>query len=317
MFKKNSALLLVLFSLVFIFNVGAARAQESETAAASSLTGIALPAGAQRLLPESVPASITEGFDKVMPKDGSIERGELETLVWMGDDYKQANAPAMISRLTGALKIAGRRYSVESEENGVTVFSALKEGAKRRVVLGYYGATKEALVLAWTELLPAAQNNAQNDTPVVEDKPVRNTSSGSGGSVLGSWYDGYSSILVGYTPTYGPKSFTPGRSNYFKYTFHQDGTFDFTGLMQFNEYGCTTAYFQDKRGRYTINGSRITLTKNFWRQHNSCAPSSNKEINHNLDPETYTYAVRRNKYSKEEVCLSSGDNTPCYERTQE
>jgi hypothetical protein len=317
MFKKNLAILLVLFSAMFIFK-GAVRAQETEAATSSNLTGVALPAGAQRILPGSMPASITEGFDKVIPADGSVEKGELEALVWMGGDYKMANAPALVARLTGALKAAGWQYSVETENNGITVFSLLKGDSNRRAIIGYYGATKEAFVLAWMELLPAngAQTRTEADSPAVETKPVQN--SGGGGSILGTWGNGYVS-LVGFTPQNGPLSYTPGRSQGFKYIFHPNGTFEFTGLMQFTQYSCTTSYFQDKRGRYAISGNRLTLTltKNFWRQQNSCAASGNKEINHKLDPETYTFSVRRNKYGKDEVCLNSGEGDSCFERQAE
>jgi hypothetical protein len=319
MFKKNLAFLLVLFSAVSIFNL-AARAQETESAASSSLTGITLPSGAQRILPGSMPASITEGFDKVVPADGSLKKGELEALVWMGGDYQMANAPQMVSSLTGALKAAGWQYSVESDNNGVCVFSLVKEGAARRAIVGYYGATKEALVLAWMELLPANGNRspATNDytSSPVEPLPLKNSG---GGSVVGTWSDGSMSLLIGYTPTYGPKSYTPGRSHVFKYIFHSNGTFEFTGLMQLTQYSCTSSYFQDKRGRYTISGDQIklTLTKNFWRKQNSCAPSSDSEVNHKLDPETYTFSVKRSDRGKEQVCLNSGEGDACYERQTE
>jgi len=319
MFKKNLAFLLVLFSAIFVFS-NSARAQESEAAAESILTGIALPEGAQRILPGSIPASISESFDKAMPTDGSVKKGDMELLVWAGAGSKTSKAATVVSQITGALKAAGWQYSVEKKENGITVFSALKESAPRRVVIGYHGATEEGFVFTWMELLPANGNSTQSSTqgdssPMIEPKQVQNSS---GGSIVGTWSDGYSSILVNYTPTYGPKSLTPGRSHVFKYDFHPDGTFEFTGLMQMTQYSCTTSYFQDKRGRYTINGNRVTLTltKNFWRQQDNCVASNNREINHRLDPEIFTYSVKRNKSGKDEVCLDSGNGSgdACYER---
>jgi hypothetical protein len=133
--------------------------------------------------------------------------------------------------------------------------------------------------------------------------------------IVGTWSNGYSSIWSGYRPTTGPQSFTPGRSHAWKYIFHPNGTFEFTGLMQMTVYSCTTTYFQDKRGQYAINGNRITLTlsKNFWRKQEGCSPSSNTEIDHKLDPETYTFRVKRNQYGKNEVCLDRGDGESCYE----
>jgi hypothetical protein len=333
MFKKNLAALFVLFSAIFIFST-ASQAQEEgreeiEAASSSNLTGVSLPAGTQRILTATPPEGVSGFFDKVIQASGgSSEKGELEMLAWTGADFKQANVPAIISSLSSSLKAAGWQYAVAGENDGATIFTVVKSGAPARKIVGYYGVGKDALVLAWMELLPSggtqpgsgegSQNRTESipqDEKPVETQPVRTSG---GGSVVGSWYDGYSSILVGYTPVYGPKSFTPGRSHYFNYIFHPDGTFEFTGLMQSTMYGCTTSWFQDKRGRYTINGSRITLTltKNFFRQHNGCAPSANKEINYKLDPETYTLVVKRNEYGKEAVCLNSGNGDACYERKQ-
>ena len=105
----------------------------------------------------------------------------------------------------------------------------------------------------------------------------------------------------------------------FEYKFHPDGTFEQVGIMQMTTFSCTTSYFNDKRGRYTIDGDRLTLTltKNFWRQQYSCSPSSTKEINHKLDPETYTFRVKRNDRGKEALCFDSGNGEACYERKAE
>ena len=102
----------------------------------------------------------------------------------------------------------------------------------------------------------------------------------------------------------------------FEYKFHPDGTFEQVGLMQMTTYSCTTSYFNDKRGRYTIDGDRLTLTltKNFWRQQNSCSSAGNKEVNHKLDPETYTFRVKRNDRGREALCFDSGNGEACYER---
>src|SRR3954470_20729717 len=107
MFKKNLAALFVLFSAVFIFS-SAVNAQETETATRSNLTGIALPAGANRVLPGSVPAEINDTFDKIIAAgNGKVQKGGTEVLVWAGTDYKKANAVGIVSRLTSTLQTAG------------------------------------------------------------------------------------------------------------------------------------------------------------------------------------------------------------------
>ena len=329
MSKKYLAVLFVLFSAVFTFSP-ATRAQESETASESKLLQIMLPENAQRVLPQSVPAEVSQVFDKVIAAGGGkLRQGETEVLLFAGAGYKKTNAASLVNRFTGAVKNAGWKYKVEGEENGVTLFSAVQESPRRRGIVGFYGATDDALILAAMEVLPnkgsgigngegdGAQNataDSADSAPPVQNKSVR--SSAGDGSIVGAWTNGYVSTLVSYTPVYGPPSKTPGRSSSFKYVFHPNGTFEFTGLMQMTQYSCTTSYFQDKRGKYTINGSQITLnlTKNFWRQQDNCAASNNREINHKLDAETYTLSVRRNDRGKDEVCLDSGEGDACYER---
>jgi hypothetical protein len=104
MLKKNLTALLVLLSVSFIFNA-AVTAQETETATSSNLTGIALPAGADRVLPGSVPAEVTQLFDKVVAAgNGKFRQGGSEVLVWGSDGYKKADSSGIVNRLTTTLK---------------------------------------------------------------------------------------------------------------------------------------------------------------------------------------------------------------------
>src|SRR5215203_7185115 len=317
MFKKNLAALLVLFSALFIFS-GAANAQETETAASSSLTGIALPAGANRVLPGSVPAEITGTFDKIIAAgNGKIQKGDTEVLVGGGANYKKANADAVVNRLTTALKAAGWQYSVEGNEGGLTVFSAFKEGAKRRTIVGFHGATDDALIFSWMELLPAggaATNNQVEDTPTerVQNTPVRK-SGGGGGSLVGTWTNGSTSMNYEQY-TNGTTAFRNG-SNY-KWVFYADGRFESIGLIASTMYGCTTTLFNDKRGKYEISGTQITLipSKNFWRNQYSCSPASNKERDYVLDRATYDFRTKTDEYGKTLVCLSNAKGESCYRR---
>ena len=321
MLKQALATLAIIFSAILPFGA-TARAQETVAAAESHLLQVMIPANAQRVKPESVPAVVTEMFEKVTAAgEGKFRRGDSEVLLWAGESYRKANAPRILSRLTGAIQNAGWQFSVEGDENGVTAFTALKE-SPRRAVFGIYGVTDEALILAATELLPnggdgvgvAAAPVSQGDAG-----PVRNAG---GASIVGTWGDGYDSLLLRRTPENNPGApSTGGRSHMFEYKFHPDGTFEFAGIMQMTTYSCTTTYFNDKRGRYTISGDRLTLTltKNFWRQQNSCSSAGNREINHKLDPEVYTFRVKRNDRGKEALCFDggSGNGEACYEKKVE
>jgi hypothetical protein len=102
----------------------------------------------------------------------------------------------------------------------------------------------------------------------------------------------------------------------FKYVFYGDGRFEITGLMASTMYGCTTTLFNDKRGKYQISGSQITLTpsKNFWRNQYSCAPNSNKERDYTLERETYDFRTKTDEYGKTLVCLANAKGESCFRR---
>jgi len=316
MFKKSLAFLFVLFSAIFILS-GETSAQETEVATSSSLTGIALPAGANRVLPGSVPAEITQTFDKIVAAgNGKLQQGESEVLVWAGSNYKKANAAGIVNRLTTALKAAGWQYSVEGEEGGLIVFSVTKEGANRRMLVGFHGATDDALIFSWMELLAA--NGAVTNSAVTNDYTadvIPPKTQNGGGSIVGTWTNGAMS-MNGEKNVDG--TITARRGTSFKYIFHPNGTFEFTGYGESTMFGCTTSLFQDKRGRYTINGNRLTLTltKNFWRKQNGCAPGSNSEQNYKLDPENYTFGTKQNEYGQTLVCLTSATGESCYRREE-
>ena len=315
MFKKYLAALFVLFSAVFIFNQPA-RAQETESAASSNLTGIALPTGANRVLPGSVPAEVTQAFDKITAAgNGKFQKGDSEVLVWAGSNYRKANAAAIVNRLTATLQSAGWQYSVEGTEDGLTVFTAYKEGAPRRGLIGFHGATDDALVFSWMEILPvgATSNQVENRAQIEQDDtPVRN--SGGGGSIVGTWTNGTTSML-------GEKNMTTGvvtsrNGSTYKYVFHANGSFEFIGYMASTMYGCTTTLFNDKRGKYQINGSQITFipSKNFWRNQYSCSPASYKERDYTLERETYEFRTKQDEYGKTLVCLANAKGESCYRR---
>src|SRR5919107_250158 len=195
MLKKALTNLVILFSAILILG-STACAQETQAAAESHLLQVMIPANAQRVAPESVPAAINEMFDKVAAAgEGKFRRGDSEVLLWAGEGYQKANAPRILSRLTGAIQNAGWRYSVEGVENGVTVFTALRE-SPRRAVMGFYGVTDEALIVAATEILPEGvgqQGRGQGEAGAEPARPVNNSGRA---SVAGTWYDGYDSIQI-------------------------------------------------------------------------------------------------------------------------
>ncbi|MBS1797525.1 MAG: hypothetical protein JSS81_27120 [Acidobacteria bacterium] len=300
----------------------AAFAQETENAAASSLTGAALPAGALRVLPNSVPAEINNGLDKLVEAgQGKLAPGEREVLAWSGGNYRKANAPTILGQIQRNLKAQGWTYEQGGTEEGVTVFSVSRTTPARRAILGYFVATDEALVVAWMEVL---KNDGTADTETTTgtttntvDEPVRQTSNGSMRDLLGSWYNGSVGLVTRQNTVTGMT--TPGRSSRFEYKFTADGRFLFTGLMQLTNYSCTDTYYNERSGRFTLDGSTLTLaaTKDYWKKTNTCSASGNMEKTQPGKTETYQLSTKTDDYGKPMICLTGADGgePACYVRT--
>lgn len=327
MLKRFSIFTLLIFTLTALsLNVFAQGAEETEPAASSKITAAKLPAGALRVLPSSVPAEISQGLEKMVEAgEGKLVQGEAEVLAWTGGSYRKASAANLMRQIENNLKAGGWIYENAGTEDGLTFFSVLREKPQRSAVLGYFVTTDEALVLAWTEVHApdsSANSSVSND---ISDEPAvapaaaaprgnSPNSRGGGGSIVGTWTNGTVSMLSEKNLSTGAISSRGGSS--FKYVFNANGTFEFIGLMNSTMYGCTTSLFNDKRGRYEISGSTLTLipSKNFWRNQYSCSPASNKERDYVLDRETYQFRTKTDEYGATLVCLDNGKGETCYRR---
>ena len=136
--------------------------------------------------------------------------------------------------------------------------------------------------------------------------------SASAQELVGTWQTGGMSMIGDRNTVTG--SVTPSNGNTQKYQFGADGRFSFIGYLQSTQYGCTTALFNDKQGKYTLEGSTLTLTpsKNFWRQTFTCSPASNKERNYTLERETYDISTKTDEYGKLFICLANEKGETCY-----
>lgn len=307
------AIITVLFSTISVF----AQAEAGfERAVSSNLTKVSLPANALRMSPDKVPAEITQTLEKfVSAGEGKFQQGDSEVLVWTGESYQQASQQTTINRLMDTMKVAGWKYDVGGVENGVTIFTLLKDGAKRRAIMGFYGESDGTLVLAWMEVLPtgAASDNPQNQNTDVSDIKVTN---GDSSSLIGTWDNGSVSMVNRQNTVTG--MITPGRSSRFEYKFLPDGRFQFTGLLQMTNYSCTDTVYNEKAGRFSLNGSTLTLTpnKNYWKKTNSCAASGNYEKNQPLTKETYQFSTKTNEYGQELICLTNDKGESCYRKAK-
>lgn len=179
-----------------------AQAQELEAASSSRLTGIALPAGAMRVKPKDVPAEIMQALKTLIKSGGpTVKQGQNEIIAWAGNGYKKSRVPQLKLQVSNSLKKAGWEYdeTVDKEMAPLVLVTALRSTPTKRAMIGYWVPTDDALLLAWTEMLPSGNSApATNSAPSTQDStdedasndeeptaPVAQPAASRGGSVLG------------------------------------------------------------------------------------------------------------------------------------
>ena len=157
MIMKNLTSLLFSLFLFAAFLLGGSigtRAQGSVPAQSSAITEAKMPAGAERLLPESVPAEFNRAFENILKEGtGKIAGGMREVLAWDGNYKTAANVKKMVGQLQTNFRAAGWQYEASGRNGDVEVFSLYKEGSPRRVVLGFFVPGDEVLVCALMEVV--------------------------------------------------------------------------------------------------------------------------------------------------------------------
>jgi hypothetical protein len=139
--------------------------------------------------------------------------------------------------------------------------------------------------------------------------------------LVGKWFEGGTSFLQEQNMSTG--AISSGYGSSIGYVINADGTFRYAGLIKSTLYGCTTTLWNDRRGRVSIEGDRITFTpnKDYWMSANSCYPSADKEKNKELQAATYNFEVGE-KNGKTWLCMREVGKTEvkdilCYPRTDD
>lgn len=142
------------------------------------------------------------------------------------------------------------------------------------------------------------------------------TAFGQASEVVGSWRNGSSSIIQYKNSTTG--TIKPGSGSLANYKFNANGTYEYIGYLEMTMYNCTTQAFAQLAGKYTVSGSTITFnpTKDFWKNTNSCAPSSNRELNRTPKKTTATFQRRKDDQGKDQLCITERSGEICYRREQ-
>lgn len=160
--KLLAAITLALFACLTSYSQN-----ETEPVDRSSLAGVRLPSGAQRVNDASVPTEIKQALAKIVKEgQGKIRQGESEVLIWTGTDLRRKGANSIVNSLAGSLKSAGWEYEVSGTENGVSIFSVLRSEPERRGLLGLFTEADGVLMFAWTEVHAANGQKTNSNQPV-------------------------------------------------------------------------------------------------------------------------------------------------------
>jgi hypothetical protein len=178
MFKIHSLLLIFCAALTLaVIGAAAQTNSDSEPAAASSLIGVRLPAGAQRVKEQSIPAEINGALGKIIAAggNGKLRQGETEVLVWLGGGFRKSNAAGIIKQVTNNMQSGGWSYAVGEQNAEFIVFNALDSSVpKKRAIIGFWIPSNESLILAWTEMLPT--NSSSVNSPKTNNQTSSNAS---------------------------------------------------------------------------------------------------------------------------------------------
>ncbi len=157
-FINKLSLITIVLTAMFSIALG----QETVAVSSSELVNAKLPANASRVTEPNIPAEVNDALGKLIAAGGDkIRQGETEVLAWT-NGFKKSNASNLITQMTANLQNSGWDYEAGGENEGVTVFSATSNSAKR-VVIGFYTFSDDAFVWAWTEMLRADQPSSNVD----------------------------------------------------------------------------------------------------------------------------------------------------------
>lgn len=323
--KKSARLLAVVMCLCLAYGtVTAQGGDETEPANNSQLLDAPLPADALRVLPQSVPGEVNQTLDKVVAAgNGKVERGDTEVIVWAGANYKKSNSPQIVRQLRDKWQAAGWAFELGGEAEGATLFSLVKDGRQKRAVIGFYGSTDDAFILALTELVQPGKSNvkaaSQSEEPSNVEEPERKAATKSNatpGDLVGKWEKKTSGMSSFDANT---RAYLGSSGNYESYTFYADGRVDYASLISVQNYGCNLSAFSQGKGRASVSGSamNISLGAGTIDRKDTCSPSKDYKKATGATSFNYAWTVGKDDYGVVQLCLTQENGEKyCYRRAQ-
>lgn len=152
MFKNNISILFIIFAFLFTFSFDVSAQNDSISVQNSEITASQLPKGAERILPESVPAEFNQTFDNLLEEGkGKLSGGEREFLVWTGNYKNVSSATKSRSQIETDFRNSGWMFESQGK-NGELEFFTLSQDSPRRVVLGFFVSDDKVIVCALMEV---------------------------------------------------------------------------------------------------------------------------------------------------------------------
>lgn len=170
----TKSILLVAFTAAFLSIVSA---QETLPASTSELLNAKLPANASRITEGNIPGEFEQTFEAMLKVgEGKISGGGKEVLAWAGNYKKRSAAANLIRQIQTNFRNANWQYDPVGTQNGVEFFNLYKEGAPRRVVMGFFAQVDDTVVCALMEVFSANSprqipESAKNDRLVSNNTP--------------------------------------------------------------------------------------------------------------------------------------------------
>ena len=311
---KILSALLILCAAFCIFNITAVSAQDqTEPTTASSLTDANLPGGAQRILPEKIPAEFNAAFENLLKEgNGKITGGSREVLLWTGKYKNRTDTAKLTGQIQTNFRQAGWVYENAGHNESVEFFSLVKENSPRRVVLGFFVSGDDLAVCALMEVMSSETNTTA--LPGNDNQPTT-TKNNNDLSIYGKWYRTTGSSSIDWT---GKTKLKAGED--FTFEFFPDGSVEYIrkkevlSIMQ-----CRIAASDNARGKFSVSGNTLTINLGAMKsvQTNSCDAKEN--YNKTLGNSTITVHFKIKEMEditrpdKPTIMCFDG-NEVCYER---
>ena len=150
---RITAAFISLLGLTFIFSQPARAQIKTERAVTSNFVKVWLPSDAEEVMPETVPAQITQVLKQVVANAGrgKFRQYDTQVLLWRGAAFRKAGADAIIKSLLEKFKKMEYRYEAGETADGITPFRIDDDSAGTTVV-GFYLVTPDGLLWAWSQV---------------------------------------------------------------------------------------------------------------------------------------------------------------------